>query len=337
MTVPVEPIAEYHDVDRPLFEDGILNSGTPAIFRALVADWPATKAAIQSPENLSAYLRGLYNGAMIETFFAPGTQAGRHFYDPQMRGFNFERRNAPLPALLDKMIELTGQDDPMAIYAGSVPASHFVPQFAQENRMPLLDGRIEPRLWIGNRSRVAAHFDSDFNIACAISGKRRFTIFPPDQIGNLYIGPLEFNMAGPPASLVDFANPDFAKYPRFRQAMEAAIIVELEPGDALFLPPLWWHHVEADGSFNMLVNYWWSSSQFPLQMQALALSMLALRERPLAEKQAWRAYFDNYVFEEGATRAADHIPPHARGVLGAPSAQRTNSILGFIMNSLGKA
>jgi quercetin dioxygenase-like cupin family protein len=36
-------------------------------------------------------------------------------------------------------------------------------------------------------------------------------------------------------------------------AMEA----ELSPGDAIFIPMGWFHHVEALERFNVLVNYWW--------------------------------------------------------------------------------
>ena len=58
--------------------------------------------------------------------------------------------------------------------------------------------------------------------------------------------------------MVDFANPDFEKYPRFREAIAAGQMAELEPGDAVFIPAMWWHHVEGLSAFNTLVNYWWS-------------------------------------------------------------------------------
>jgi hypothetical protein len=322
-------------IDRASFDTNVVQAGQPILMPALVRHWPAVQASLQSPSALSDYLKSLYNGAYIDTMFAAPEQQGRHFYDAQMRGFNFERRQAPLPALLDKMIEIADDQDAMAIYAGSVPASQFVPGFALQNPNPLLPTDVEPRLWIGNRSRVAAHFDAELNIACAISGTRRFILFPPEQIANLYIGPLDFNIAGPPASLVDFAKPDFERFPKFRDALDAALIFDLEPGDALFIPPLWWHHVEATGPFNLLVNYWWASTQTPPLIPVLALAMLSIRERPLSERQAWRAYFDHYVFGHDAPSAADHIPAHARGVLGEPSEGRTQAILGFVANSLG--
>jgi hypothetical protein len=323
-------------IDQARFNEEILVKAQPAVFRGLTLDWPVTQAGLKSPEALRTYLLGLYNQEPVQTIFGPPESQGRHFYDAEMRGFNFHSKPAPLDVLLDKMVEMAGHEEEMAIYAGSVPASSFVPGFAKENVNPLIGSDIEPRLWIGNRSRVAAHFDADINIACVVAGVRRFILFPPDQIGNLYIGPLEFTMAGPPASLVDFVNPDFERFPKFRDALDAAIVVDLEPGDALFIPPLWWHHVEAPGPFNMLVNYWWQSVDVGCQMPALALSLLALRERPLAERMAWRSYFDHYVFGPDAPAAGDHIPPHARGALAAAAPGRDASIKAFVKDSLNQ-
>jgi oxalate decarboxylase/phosphoglucose isomerase-like protein (cupin superfamily) len=48
------------------------------------------------------------------------------------------------------------------------------------------------------------------------------------------------------------------RFPRFQQALEAASVAGMEPGDAIFVPSMWWHHVESLASFNILVNYWWT-------------------------------------------------------------------------------
>ena len=133
----------------------------------------------------------------------------------------------------------------------------LLPGFNDQNPVDLGVPSALISLWMGNQSRIAAHFDAPENLVCVVSGHRRFTLFPPEQITNLYVGPLEFNPAGQPISLVDFANPDFERFPRFRDALAAAQVAELEPGDALYLPSLWWHHVESLDSLNLMVNYWW--------------------------------------------------------------------------------
>ena len=74
------------------------------------------------------------------------------------------------------------------------------------------------------------------------------------------MGPIDFTPAGQSISLVDFANPDYEAYPKFREALKAAQVVELEPGDAILIPSMWWHHVESLDDMNILINYWWRNT-----------------------------------------------------------------------------
>ena len=142
------------------------------------------------------------------------------------------------------------------------------------------------------------------NLACCMVGRRRFTLFPPDQIANLYPGPLEPTPGGQVVSMVDFRAPDFDRFPRFRDALDAAEVAELEPGDVLFYPAMWWHHVEALDPFNVMINYWWNASPafMDTPMTTLLHALLSLRDRPEHEKAAWRALFDYYVFGPADTR-----------------------------------
>jgi hypothetical protein len=329
-------IREHAAIDQERFHAEVQGAGQPAVLRGLIADWPILAAANRSNGELAAYLKAIDSGGPARTMLAMPEVQGFYFYDAAMRGFNFETRDIGLSLLADKLLEIVEEPAPIGIYAGSLAAGGIAPAFARDNPMALLDDAIEPRLWIGNRSRVATHYDIANNIACVVAGRRRFTLFPPDQIANLYVGPLDYNMAGQPVSLVDPLAPDLTRFPRFAEAQRAAIVVDLEPGDALYLPAMWWHHVEAPGPFNLLVNYWWPGPGDGPAFESLVLALLGLRDRDPAEKAAWRSLFDHYIFGEDAAHATDHIPEHARGVHGPASDQRMAKILGFAMTRLSQ-
>jgi len=175
------------------------------------------------------------------------------------------------------------------------------------------------------------------NLACVIAGRRRFTLFPPEQVANLYVGPLDFTPAGQAISLVDFARPDFDRYPRFAQALAHAQVVELAPGDALFIPGLWWHHVEALEPLNVLVNYWWrrSPAYMDSPMNALMLAIMTVRELPEHERRAWQQMFAHYIFEADE-QTAQHVPAHARGVLSPMDANATRSLRARLLKRLNR-
>ncbi len=323
-------------IDRRRFEDEVVPAGRPAVLRGLVADWPVTRAAGASPAALAAYLKPLAGPRTAETLIGPPEMAGRYFYNADLSGFNFKRDTVPYAAVLDKLVAQADAPRPLSIYAGSADARTLLPGFAEANPQPLLPATVDPRVWLGSASRVAAHYDTSHNIACAVSGARRFVVFPPGQIGNLYIGPLDTTIAGPPASLVDMAEPDFERHPRFARALEAAVVVDLAPGDALYLPPLWWHHVQAFGAVNLLVNHWWRDPRVGPAFEALMLAGESLRDVGAAERASWRAFFDHYVFGDTAPGAGEHIPEAARGALGPPSPERRRHVLAFVAERIGK-
>ena len=123
--------------------------------------------------------------------------------------------------------------------------------------MPLAPRSADPRLWIGNAAKVATHNDPVDNIAIVAAGRRRFTLFPPYAEADLYMGPVKPTPAGTPVSMVHVTAPDFDRYPRFARALARAEEAELSPGDGIYIPRDWFHHVEALETFNVLVNYWW--------------------------------------------------------------------------------
>ena len=235
------------------------------------------------------------------------------------------RNRLPLAQVAEQVLRYAAFPAPPAVAAQSALMSEVVPGFTAENPLAVVSAQVEPRLWLGNAITTPTHLDEWNNIGCVVSGRRRFTLFPPEQVANLYIGPLDFAPTGAPMSLVPLHAPDFTRFPRFRTALAAAVTAELAPGDALFIPPLWWHHVESLEPFNLWVNYWWHASgatriDGPCGFDALILAMLNLRAVPASTRKAWQGLFDYYVFH-GAGEPGAHIPAQRRGLLGELSAE----------------
>ncbi len=299
----------------------------PVVLRALVAHWPLVHAGLQSPQALCAYLRSFYRDATVDAWLGDASILGRFFYNDDFTGFNFRPQRLRLDEVLEQLLLQLSSPRPDAIYVGSTTVDTCLPGLRAANDIPL--GPREPlmSLWLGNRTRIAAHHDLPGNLACVAAGRRRFTLFPPDQVSNLYIGPLDLTPAGQAISLVDFANPDLARFPRFAQAMQHAQVAELAPGDALFIPSLWWHHIEALDPLNLLINYWWRDTPAHMDspMNALMHTLMSVRDLPPVQRQAWAQLFHHYVFDADEHTAA-HIPPHARGVL-APLDDRAQRVL----------
>lgn len=327
-------VREWHGVDRATFEREVVPTGAPAVLRGVVASWPVVRAGLTSDTALADYLMAHDGGEPLSTYVGPPEIAGRFFYDKDLRGFNFDRGAAPLGAVLAKLLADRDAASPATIYSGAAAAQDHFPGFAAAHPQPLLEPDVMPRLWLGNASRISTHYDVATNLACVAAGRRRFTLFPPEQVRNLYVGPLEHTISGQPVSMVDPLSPDHDRFPRYATAAAASLIAELAPGDALYMPSLWWHHVEAFGPLNLLVNYWWGEPAEASAFEALIHALLAVRDLPERERTAWRAFFDHFAFE--ATAPA-HLPPHARGVLGPPSPARTAMIRDFLRRRLGRA
>jgi hypothetical protein len=318
----VAPVPEYTGVDRARFEAEIVPAARPAVLRGLVADWPAVRAGRKSVDALAEYLRGQATQAAGEAWFGEPGIAGRFDFNAELDGFNHARKLATIPQLLDLLLRQRGSAEPWGIYAGALPLRKHLPDFAAANAMPLLDAdrHMLVSLWLGNRTRTAAHWDLPQNLACVILGRRKFTLFPPDQVGNLYVGPIDFTLAGQPTSLADVWDPDLERFPRVADALAAAQIAELEPGDALYLPSLWWHAVRGEDEVGAMVNYWWRDG--PARMMTPLFSLLhaamTIHELPESEKASWKALFDHYIFGTNGDPVA-HLPEAARGILGERS------------------
>ena len=328
----IDTIEDYADDPARLTADELVNFRRPVVLRGLAADWPM----VRSPDK-AAYLRALDSGAKTEMSVAAPEHGGRLFYTGEIEGLTFAKEFATVSGVLDRLASAARNCEPEAIAAQAVSVAQALPGFTAENQLGLFARSVEPRIWIGNRVVTATHHDMFSNIAVVVAGRRRFTLFPPGQVANLYIGPFEFTPAGTPASLVDPEAPDLRRYPRAQEAMAHAVTSELEPGDAIYIPYMWWHHVRSLDDLSILVNYWWDEAPAPqpglAPINALIHALLSFEGLPDEQRSAWQAMFDHFVFRAGGDPNA-HIPEARRGVRGALNAEsktRLRRTLGQMM------
>jgi hypothetical protein len=338
MSAELRRIDEWREVDEATFRTAIVPRYRPAVLRGIVSDWPAVRRALDSAASIDEYLRRFANGSPVDTLIMPPHVYGRLFYNDDMSGFNFSRTKSSIAEVSDKLIRYSRFENRSSLAVQSALIADCLPGFEKENRLLILDPSVQPRIWLGSAVTTPAHFDESSNVACVVSGTRRFTLFPPEQIVNLYIGPLGHAPTGTPISLVSLSNPDFERFPRFRQALAAAVVAELGPGDAIYIPNLWWHHVESLSRYNILVNYWWkgamgSGTTPDSALNCLLHCLLSLKDLPAEQRQVWRTLFDYYIFGDDARRV-EHIPERVRGVLGEISPELAKQLKAFLVSQL---
>lgn len=317
------------DEMRPAMADG-----QPFVVRGLVKDWPLVQAGLTSGAAAREYLLSKSKDIPYVVNVGPPENEGRIFYRDDM-SMNVRMGKAPLGEIFERMSGCEDATEQPVVYMSSVNTKTFFDGLHEDNNLDFGDQNALESIWIGTRTRIAAHNDFPDNIACVAAGERRFTVFPPEQFTNLYIGPIDNTPAGRSISMVDFHRPDFERFPKFRQALETGITATLAPGDAIYIPSMWWHHVEGLSAFNVLVNYWWRETPRYLggAQNALNHAIMAIRDLPAEERKHWRDLFDYYVFENGP-EVTDHIPEQGRGVLAPLDAQSAARLRSFLIKML---
>lgn len=322
--------------------DSLMEAQQPVVIEGLAGDWPLLANGRQGAPAAIEYLKRFAGERPVTRFTGPPEIGGRFHYNADLSGFNFAADRVTLGEFLDTLLAQIDNEAPPSLYVGSTDLDAYLPGFRGNNELVLNHPMFAANpplasIWIGNRTTACAHYDKSNNLACCLVGRRRFTLFPPEQVDNLYPGPLEPTPGGQAVTMVDLREPDLERYPKFREAMAAAQVAELEPGDVLFYPALWWHEVEALDALNVMMNYWWNAAPTFLDTPQTTLlhAILSLRDRPQHEKDAWRALFDYYVFAP-AERAGAHLPESARGDLAPLDAVRARRLRGILLHRLNR-
>jgi hypothetical protein len=315
--------------------EALLAAGEPVVIPGLVGSWPIVTVARRGPEALAAYLLARDGGAPVPVMEAAPAFGGRFGYTEGLRDYSFTKRYRPLAETLDRIGRAIDQPDAPVIAIQMMSLAEHAPGVVRDNPAPLILGDVRPNLWLGGKVKTQIHHDPDHNLACVVAGRRRFLLFPPEQVGALYIGPPD---RAPPLSLVDPEAPDLARFPRFAEAMPFARTACLGPGDALLMPRLWWHHVTSLEPYNAMVNYWWGAAKGGIDnpRDLFLAALLTIRRLPPHERDYWRAMFTAHAFDPPGAAVA-HLPPEAQGHLGALSPKEQAALRRALVSTFQKS
>jgi len=131
-----------------------------------------------------------------------------------------------------------------------------LPQLCRDPSFNVGNGSLySTMLWFGPRGCVSPlHFDPLDNLLMQFVGRKQVILFSNDDDANAwhYAGHdrQQFN-----TSPVDVTNPDLDEFPLFANA-PVAIECQIEPGDIVYIPSKFWHHVTSFDT-SISVNTWW--------------------------------------------------------------------------------
>lgn len=178
----------------PLSE--LVEKNEPVIVKGFARRWPIVLAGIESPRSAMDYLLRFCNKTPLVSYIGAPEIQGRFGYNKDLTGLNFDSERMLLEDFFRQVTCNLSTDNSPSFYIGSTTLDACLPGFRADNDLlPQCAslGEYSPlaSIWLGNQTVAKAHFDKSDNIACSLVGKRRFILFPPDQIANLYPGPLE--------------------------------------------------------------------------------------------------------------------------------------------------
>jgi Cupin-like domain len=196
-----------------------------AIFAGAASAWPAV--AQWSP----AYFAQHYGEVSVQCY--------RNLPDimvPQTRKDSSHRAVERVADFVDHV------EDGERCYIHSTDARIFPGLDVQFDFSPLLPDTPNPvfvKLWFGAKTRSGLHFDPRDNLFTQIYGRKRVYLVAPADNGRIYPFPSDITK-----SQVDPTRDHDPDRPRF----DGATVHEglLEPGDVLFIPRGWWHHICAE-------------------------------------------------------------------------------------------
>ncbi|XP_024527933.1 uncharacterized protein LOC9631850 isoform X5 [Selaginella moellendorffii] len=171
----------------------------------------------------------------------------------------------------------------------SLESEISVPEFLDEDAVSNIN------LWMSSTSsRSSIHYDPYRNVLGVVMGQKKVTLWPPDAAPYLYPKPLYGEASN--HSEVNFVEPDYQKYPRFRDASKHSLVLVVDAGSAVFIPEAWFHQVDS-AALTIAVNFWWASKQSyafdtPMDSYYLRRILMSLLDAEKRSMLGWNPHVD---------------------------------------------
>jgi hypothetical protein len=227
----LQPVATFDSIEPAVFKKEFYEPGVPVVIKDLAKSWPAFNKWNWE------YFKQLVGNKMVPIYNNVKSDA----FTPINKADDYKTFGEYIDMI-------SGGPAGWRIFLFNI--FDHAPELINDFRWPehLMKGFVKkyPMLFTGGATSIThMHFDIDLShiIHTQFAGKKRVLMFPFEEQHKLYRKPFEV------LSLVDFSryyeqngSPDYEKFPALKLANGLDFI--LEPGDTLFMPSGYWHHME---------------------------------------------------------------------------------------------
>lgn len=244
---PLKPIKRIELPTRSEFTRRWLPLGEPLILTRAVTNWRAT-----AEWSVEAFKNSL-GDTMIWVERGPL--------------FEFEKARLSLAEYIERAVEA---DAPETMYWSGARVFELWPMLVDHidlDRPDLFNQALMalPRMYIGPAGSFSPiHFDHAPNFTAQIVGRKRWVFYAPDQTEFLYRYPWHHFLGHFSTINTREKLEDFDRFPLFERAQAWEAVVE--PGDMIYVPPKWWHHVSSLDPTISLHFFWKTWPQYALQL-----------------------------------------------------------------------
>ncbi len=232
-------VPRLHAPDLAEFRRRHLKPKTPVILTGVASQWPAFKKWD------IAFLRRTVGDNQVPIFPADSDNY------PVLHG-------KPVHLSLGEYLDGTGaaaRTDTDNYYLAQLSIERYLPELNGDFSYPgyLGKGDAYPVFWLSREggSHTNLHFDTAEVLFAQILGSKEVWLFPPGDYRSHYPHP---RIGHPRISAFNPFAPDTDQFPDF--PMHAGYHCRVEPGEMLYIPFHWWHHVRA-GTQSISVSFFY--------------------------------------------------------------------------------